>query len=365
MRGLGFLERRLARFDVLQVREERGFLFLQGGLQRLVRFRFFRERPLHGSDLALAPFDLASLGGVLFFERSASRSQVSLDDLSRIGPFRRSLLRRGRRLLSLLNRGLPTFCRGLSLVQLSVSGLDRTEPLLGGSFGPEQLHRLRLHPRAVGGQLLVHALEPALQLLELLPAGREVPLSSAHVDLTLPGFAFLLGDLAILRREVLRELLHALRRPFELLPLVVESRVLGFKRFELFGEFRGLLGEFPLAGLQVGHTSRERFLPVLEVASPLRDRRNVVPELLLAFADCLLLAGEEPLPAFRFPEAVVEDPPGLGDLLGRRFSVCVKIGYLLPLALGGRRPPLQRRLAVSVRGFSRRKLPLQPAEVGL
>src|SRR2546427_10244482 len=135
VRGLGFLERRLARFDVLQVREERGLLFLQGGLQRLVRLRFFRERPLHGSDLALAPFDLASLGGVLFFERSASRSQVSLDDLSRIGPFRRSLLRRGRRLLSLLNRGLPTFSRGLSLVQLSVSGLDRTEPLLGGSFG--------------------------------------------------------------------------------------------------------------------------------------------------------------------------------------------------------------------------------------
>src|SRR2546429_3131867 len=36
VRGLRFLERHLARLDVLQVRQERGLLFLQGGLQRLV-----------------------------------------------------------------------------------------------------------------------------------------------------------------------------------------------------------------------------------------------------------------------------------------------------------------------------------------
>src|SRR3989442_4713989 len=353
MRGLGFLERRLARFDVLQVREERGFLFLQGGLQRLVRFRFFRERPLHGSDLALAPFDLASLGGVLFFERSASRSQVSLDDLSRIGPFRRSLLRRGRRLLSLLNRGLPTFCRGLSLVQLSVSGLDRTEPLLGGSFGPEQLHGLRLHPRAVGGQLLVHSLEAALQLLELFPPGREVPLASANVDLALSRFAFLFGDLPILRREVLRELLHALRRSFELFPLVVESRVLGLERFGLLGEFRTLLGQFGLPRLQLGHPPVERLLPFLERPLPLRHRRDIVPELLLPFPARLVLACDEPLAAFRFPEAVGQYLPGLRNLLRLRLQVAIQVVHLFPLAFEGRGPRIERPLAVPVGGLLR------------
>src|SRR2546427_5812616 len=365
VRGLGFLERRLARFDVLQVREERGLLFLQRGLQRLVRLRFLGERSLGGGDLALATFELPSLGGVLLFERGASRPKVSLDDLGRIGPLRRSLLRRQGGLLSLLDRGLATFCRGLPFVELSIRGLDRPQPLLGGPFGTEQFHRLRLHPRAVAGQLLVHAVEPALQLLELLPAGCEVPLAPAHVDLTFARFALLLGDLAVLRREVLREFLHALRRLFELLPLVVEGRVLGLERFGLFGDFRAFLDEFRLAGLQVGRSSRERFLPFIERLFPLRHRADVVPQLQLPFPDRLLLTSEELLAAFGFPQAVVEDLPGLGNLLGLPLQIAVQIVHLFALAFEGRGPRVEGRLAVPVGGFLRRELALQPPEFGL
>src|SRR5439155_749002 len=127
-----------------------------------------------------------------------------------------------------------------------------------------QFDRLRLHRRAVGGQLLVHSLQTALQLIELFPAGRQIALPSPDVDLTFAGFPLLLGDLAILRREVLRELLHALRRSFELFALVIEAGVVGLVRFRLFGDFRALLGEFRLPALEFGQAPRERFLPFLD-----------------------------------------------------------------------------------------------------
>src|SRR5437867_1764167 len=178
-------------------------------------------------------------------------------------------------------------------------------------------------------------------------------------------FAILLGDLAVLRREVLREFLHALRRLFELLPLVVEGRVLGLERFGLFGDFRAFLGEFRLAGLQVGRSSRERFLPFIERLFPLRHRADVVPQLQLPFPDCLLLGGEDLLAAFGFSQAVVEDLPGLGDLLGLPLQIAVQIVHLFALAFEGRGPRVERGLAVPVGGFLRRELALQPPEFGL
>src|SRR2546428_8683159 len=160
-RRLGFLERRLARFDVLQVREERGLLFLQGGLQRLVRLRFLRERSLGGGDLALASFELASLGGVLFFKRGPSRPQVSLDDFGRVGPFCRAFFGGCSRLLSLLNRGFAAFCRGPSLFQPPLGRLYRPRAPLGGFFLNGQPCPLPPPPRAVARQRPVPPSRPS------------------------------------------------------------------------------------------------------------------------------------------------------------------------------------------------------------
>src|SRR3989442_10184862 len=192
MRGLGLDQSRLSRLDVLQVREERGLLLLQRGLQRLDRLRFLRERSLRRGGLAPALLAFRLLGGVFLCERGPPRMQVPFDDLGRVGPFRRSLFGGRGGLLSFLDRRLPAFCRRFPFVQITLGGLDRPEPLLGGALGSKQLDGLRLHLRAIGGELLVHPIEPTLQLVERLPAGREIPLSSPDVDLPLPRFAVLL-----------------------------------------------------------------------------------------------------------------------------------------------------------------------------
>src|SRR6266571_2083817 len=331
MRGLGLGQRSLPGLDVLQVREERGLLFLQRGLQRLDRLRLFRERSLRRGGLALALLDLGLLGGVFLFERGPPGSQIPFDDLGRVGPFRRSLLGGRGGLLAFLDRGLAAFCRRLPFVQITLGGLDRPEPLLGGSLGSKQFDGLRLHLRAIGGELLVHPIEPALQLVERFPAGREIPLSSPDVDLSLPRFAFLLRDLPILARQVLRKLLHAFRRPLEFLPPVVEACILRFEGFGLLADLRGLLGELCLPRFELGHPSGERFFAFLDGLLSLRDGGHMLAELRLAVPDGRLLGGEEPLASFGLLEPVLEHLPGLGDLLGLGLQIRVQVVHLLPL----------------------------------
>src|SRR5438132_1761935 len=188
VRSLGLRQRRLPRLDVLQIREERGLLLLQRGLQRLDRLRFLRDGSLRRGDLALALFDFGLLGGVFLFERGPSGSQVPFDDLGRVGPFLGSLFDGRGGLLAFLDRGLPAFRRRLPLVQVTFGRLDCPEPQLRGPLGPKQLDGLRLQLRAIRGELLVHPFEPTLQLVERLPAGREISLSPPDVDLSLPRF---------------------------------------------------------------------------------------------------------------------------------------------------------------------------------
>ena len=202
-------------------------------------------------------------------------------------------------------------------------------------------------------------------MIELFPAGRQIALPSPDVDLTFAGFPLLLGDLAILRREVLRELLHALRRSFELFALVIEAGVVGLVRFRLFGELGALLGEFRLPALEFGQAPRERFLPFLDDPFALRYSRQVIPQLLLPVPDGLVLAREEALAAFGFPQALVERLPGLRDLLGLGLQVRVEIVHLLPLAFEGSGPRIERCLAVAVGGFFGGQLPFQAPELGL
>src|SRR2546426_393460 len=316
MRGLGLDQSRLSRLDVLQVREERGLLFLQRGLQRLDRLRFLLEGPLCRGDLALALLEFGLLGGVFLFEPGPSGSQIPFDDLGRVGPFLGSLFDGRCRLLAFLDRGLPAFGRRLPFVEVTFGRLDRPEPLLGGPLRSKQLDGLRFHLRAIRGELLVHPVEPTLQLIERLPAGCEISLSSAHVDLSLTCFAFLLRDLPILSRQVLRELLHAFGRPLEFLTSVVEAYILSFEGFGLFADLRGLLGELRLARLELCHPSRERFFAFLHGLFSLRDGGHMVAELRLAVPDGRLLGGEEPFASFRLLEPVLEHLPGLGDLLG-------------------------------------------------
>src|SRR5439155_1696843 len=105
---------------------------------------------------------------------------------------------------------------------------------------------------------------------------------------------------------------------------------------------------FRLADLQVGRSSRERFLLFIERLFPLRHRADVVPQLQLPFPDRLLLGGEDLLAAFGFSQAVVEDLPGLGDLLGLPLQIAVQIVHLFALAFEGRAPRVERGLAVPV-----------------
>src|SRR3989441_1654773 len=365
MRGLGLRQPSLPDFDVLQVREERGLLFLQRGLQRLDRLRFFREGSLRCGDLALALFDFRLLGGVFFFERGPSGSYVAFDHLGRVGPFCRSLFGGRGGLLAFLDRGLPAFCRCLPFVQVPFGRLDCPESLLGGSLGSKQLDSLRLHPRAIGRELLVHPVEPALQLVERLPAGREIPLSAPDVDLSLPRFAFLLRDLPILGRQVLREFLHAFRRPLEFLPPVVEACILRFEGFGLLAELRGLLGELRLPRFELGHPSGERLFAFLHGLLSLRNGGHVFAELRLSVPDRRLLGGEKPFAAFCLLEPVLEDLPGLGDLLGLGLQIRVEVVHLFPLPFEGRGPRIERRLAIAVGGLLRREFPLQTAEFRL
>src|SRR3989454_237404 len=279
------------------------------------------ERGLLFLELAFARFDRALLefgllGGVFLFEPGPSGSQVPFDDLGRVGPFLGSLFDGRCRLLAFLDRGLPAFGRRLPFVEVTFGRLDRPEPLLGGPLRSKQLDGLRFHLRAIRGELLVHPVEPTLQLIERLPAGCEISLSSAHVDLSLTCFAFLLRDLPILSRQVLRELLHAFGRPLEFLTSVVEAYILSFEGFGLFADLRGLLGELRLARLELCHPSRERFFAFLHGLFSLRDGGHMVAELRLAVPDGRLLGGEEPFASFRLLEPVLEHLPGLGDLLG-------------------------------------------------
>src|SRR6266699_2222158 len=165
VRSLGLRQRRLPRLDVLQIREERGLLLLQRGLQRLDRLRFLRDGSLRRGDLALALFDFGLLGGVFLFERGPSGSQVPFDDLGRVGPFLGSLFDGRGGLLAFLDRGLPAFRRRLPLVQVTFGRLDCPEPQLRGPLGPKQFDGLRLQLRAIRGELLVHPFEPTLQLV--------------------------------------------------------------------------------------------------------------------------------------------------------------------------------------------------------
>src|SRR2546425_2524896 len=365
MRGLGLDQSRLSRLDVLQVREERGLLFLQRGLQRLDRLRFLLEGPLCRGDLALALLEFGLLGGVFLFEPGPSGSQVPFDDLGRVGPFLGSLFDGRCRLLAFLDRGLPAFGRRLPFVEVTFGRLDRPEPLLGGPLRSKQLDGLRFHLRAIRGELLVHPVEPTLQLIERLPAGCEISLSSAHVDLSLTCFAFLLRDLPILSRQVLRELLHAFGRPLEFLTSVVEAYILSFEGFGLFADLRGLLGELRLARLELCHPSRERFFAFLHGLFSLRDGGHMVAELRLAVPDGRLLGGEEPFASFRLLEPVLEHLPGLGDLLGLGLKVRVEVAHLLPLPFEACGSWIERRFAIAIGGFLRREFPLQSAEFRL
>src|SRR5881296_1829826 len=365
VRSLGLRQRRLPRLDVLQIREERGLLLLQRGLQRLDRLRFLRDGSLRRGDLALALFDFGLLGGVFLFERGPSGSQVPFDDLGRVGPFLGSLFDGRGGLLAFLDRGLPAFRRRLPLVQVTFGRLDCPEPQLRGPLGPKQLDGLRLQLRAIHGELLVHPFEPTLQLVERLPAGREISLSPPDVDLSLPRFAFLVRDLPILGRQVLRELLHAFRRPLEFLPPVIEALILRFEGFGLLANLRGLLGELCLPRFELNHPSRERFFAFLDGLLSLRDGGHMLAELRLAVPDGRLLGGEEALASFGLLEPVLEHLPGLGDLLGLGLQIRVQVVHLLPLPFEGRGPRIERRLAIAVGGFLRREFPLQTAEFRL
>src|SRR5437870_3166065 len=252
----------------------------------------FPERRLLRLELALALFDFGLLGRVFLFERGPSGSQVPFDDLGRVGPFLGSLFDGRGGLLAFLDRGLPAFRRRLPLVQVTFGRLDCPEPQLRGPLGPKQLDGLRLQLRAIRGELLVHPFEPTLQLVERLPAGREISLSPPDVDLSLPRFAFLFRDLPILGRQVLRELLHAFRRPLEFLPPVIEALILRFEGFGLLADLRGLPGELCLPRFELGHPSGERFFAFLDGLLSLRDGGHMLAELRLAVPDGRLLGGE-------------------------------------------------------------------------
>src|SRR5207247_7438212 len=163
-------------------------------------------------------------------------------------------------------------------------------------------------------------------------------LPSPDVDLTFSGLPLLLGDLAILRREILRELLHALRRSFEFFALVIEAGVVGLVRFRLFGDFRALLGEFRLPALEFGQAPRERFLPFLDDPFALRHSRQVIPRLLLPVPDGLVLAREEALAAFGFRQALVERLPGLRARHGLGSQAPAGSLHPLPAAVYARCP---------------------------
>src|SRR2546425_836080 len=316
------------------------------------------ERGLLFLELAFARFDrgFAALD-LLFGPGLATHDGVS--------PFLGSLFDGRCRLLAFLDRGLPAFGRRLPFVEVTFGRLDRPEPLLGGPLRSKQLDGLRFHLRAIRGELLVHPVEPTLQLIERLPAGCEISLSSAHVDLSLTCFAFLLRDLPILSRQVLRELLHAFGRPLEFLTSVVEAYILSFEGFGLFADLRGLLGELRLARLELCHPSRERFFAFLHGLFSLRDGGHMVAELRLAVPDGRLLGGEEPFASFRLLEPALEHLPGLGDLLGLGLKVRVEVVHLLPLPFEGCGSWIERRFAIAIGGFLRREFPLQSAEFRL
>src|SRR5438445_176403 len=225
--------------------------------------------------------------------------------------------------------------RSLGLRQRRLPRLDCPEPQLRGPLGPKQLDGLRLQLRAIHGELLVHPFEPTLQLVERLPAGREISLSPPDVDLSLPRFAFLVRDLPILGRQVLRELLHAFRRPLEFLPPVIEALILRFEGFGLLADLRGLLGELCLPRFELGHPSGERFFAFLDGLLSLRDGGHMLAELRLAVPDGRLLGGEEALASFGLFEPPLERRPTLSNLLGLGLPLRLQVVHLLPLPFEG------------------------------
>ncbi len=115
---------------------------------------------------------------------------------------------------------------------------------------------------AVGGEVLLDLGELSFAPLEFLGVRRNLPLPASNVHLSFARLPLLNGDFSIPRREVLRDLLHPLRRPPEFVASVVEARVFRLDCLRVLVDFRRLCAQFRRLAVEVSEPVRDRLLAV-------------------------------------------------------------------------------------------------------
>src|SRR2546429_103178 len=355
--GLGLRDGLLPRTELPDLDEQIHLLLLELSLQLLERRRFLREPPLPCLHLPCASFELGLLPLMLPHKDRLAGLQVLHRRGFCIRAMTQSELSGLRRLLTLLELQLAAIHIGFPLGQIAFERRGRPDSLLEGFFGAEQLRPLFLQSAS---RLLNLCLGPAgLAPLSLkLPRlGRELALPPLEL-LGFPADLLLLGgELAVLSREVLRNLLHALGGPDQFVPPFRQGRALRHNGLLSLRQGRDLRGQLRLPTIEILEPCRGIPFSIGKRRLPLRQRGLLPPHALLEADEGLLPLDEFSLAGLGLPEARVEGRARFRDLLRFLLKCGIQLAHLFAFPLERFLSPGQRGLSIVDRRGPLRHLP--------
>ena len=209
------------------------------------------------------------------------------------------------------------------------------------------------------GELFHRLRELVVLPFQFLSLGHEFAFAVLDFLVPLPHLAFFPGHLAVPRGQFLGDLLHALGRPGEFVPAILQRRPLAVERFLAFRESRDFGRDLRLPAFQVLRTGLDRLFPLGDRFLAGGNGVIVLSQSGLPLATRLLSEDQLALPAFGIGESGVEDFACSGDLLRFRLEARIQIVHLPALPLEGFLSRRDRRLPIGEGRLPSREIPFE------